>query len=247
MNKELASLSEFIRQLAPVLSPGATIPRFGTQDHDLSVVATALFRKSYTHATGMAAVAASEAPEAGVPILRSMLEAYGELQHLLRSSDPREQAQVAFIYSLRELRDYCARTGETEEAQRLSSELAQRDTIAPRAFAEAMKRRNYWTAVSRAELIEAALDALMKRGGGESGGAGKEFYKLLSGDQHHVMVAPLVIQLNLRASNPGTIKTQDLPENPASFLPFMASAVLLGMRDLYLDHFPEVRELLAAG
>lgn len=244
MNEELQTLRNALVALDAILAPGVQIPRYNTEDHDLAVIATGIFRKAFIQANVVATAATTDHPEGAVPNLRSMLEGFGELHFLLTSSDRRRQAQIAFVYALRELRDFCKELGELEDLAKVDSELAQRKDSIPEAYAEAMNRRNYWTPIGRAKLVETAIATLIEKGGKKSEGTGKCLYKLLSWDEHHVMAALLAIQVNPNLPDLGTIKKQDAPENPETFLPFMASGVLAAMLGLYLEAFPELRTKL---
>lgn len=241
MNRELQTLGNALAWIEPLVAPGTPVPRLNTDDHDLAVVATALLRKGYVQALAISAIAQTDTPEGGIPNLRSMLEALGELHFLIESTDPHEQARIAFIYSLRELRDFYKTQDDPEELARVEAELAQKSKDVPFAFAEAMKRNSYWIPKGRAQIVDEAIGAVIKQGGQEPEQTGRDLYKLLSWDGHHVMAAMLSIQLNPKLPRHGCVKQQDAPEDPHIFLPFMATGTLAAMLGLYFGAFPETK------
>ena len=107
MSDALNTLRQALAGLRPHLGVGSAVPAMKTEKQDLAVLSTALFRKAYVQAAAVAAIAASDSPESALPNLRCMLEAWGELHHLMSSPDPVRAAQIAHLYALRELQGAC--------------------------------------------------------------------------------------------------------------------------------------------
>ena len=67
---------------------------------------------------------------------------------------------------------------------------------------------------------------------------GRQLYKLLSWDEHHVMAILLTIELNPAADNCGRVKAYEAFEAPEEFLPFLAAGVMEAMLATYRLEFP---------
>jgi hypothetical protein len=200
-------------------------------------VATALLRKAWTHAVAIDVLAHTSVPEASIPNLRSLLEAFGELHFLLSSPVPLDSARLAYLFALREIHNFQQKWGDDpSELKRLSTELqAKRDAL-PHVAELLDACRHYWTSQSRTDLIEAALSEATRRHGTASyTDLGRQVYKLLSWDDHHVMATLLTIDLAPESPTSGRIKSQDAPFEAAEFIPFLAANLLDDMRQQYED------------
>jgi hypothetical protein len=211
----------------------AFVPAENNQDP--IALASALLRKASLQASAVLALSRTEFPESAIPNLRSLLEAMGELSYLSKAADPPQEAAVAFLYALGELRDYQSKWGaDPARLKALEDELAAKSAGHPLAAAQAAKRGSYWTPKTRTDLIDEAInEGITAAGGGDAKGEGRKFYKLLSWDEHHVMGLFLVLDVNAGSPTLGQIKRQEAPHSPETFLPFMAGACLSQMILVY--------------
>jgi len=136
-NRNLAALRNGLTVVAPLVAPGTTVPRMGTSDQDLGVIATGLLRKAFIQASAVAIIAESALPESGIPNARSMLEALGELHYLAQASDRLHEAQIAFAYALYELRAFTQKWGDTDDIKTIEREVEEKERVAPQAYTEA--------------------------------------------------------------------------------------------------------------
>jgi hypothetical protein len=241
-------LDQVIAQVAPIVAPGTPVPRCREADHDVSVVATALLRRGLLQAQAVHAVVSSASADAAVPNLRSLFEAFGELNYLLNSPDSQEKAQTAFAFALRQIENYQERWRDDDaDLSKTRAELTDHATRSPAAFQQASQRRNFWTPNSRAELIDAALATLPRSGTGPlPPEVGKQLYKLLSWDDHHVMSVLLSIDLLHDSPSFGRIRAGHVMEQSEEFIPLLAFIALEGMRQWYVARFPEAQPSEAA-
>jgi len=225
-SKELLELT--LNETASTVSVGTVVPRQGQETYDLAVVATALLRKAYLQATAVSYLASSPNPETAIPNLRSLLEAFGELNYLLDGPDRLDRAHTAFLFALREIRDFLKKWGEdADELTKVEQQLEEKGHLVPGAHRAALDARNFWTTSGRAELINKALDAALRGAGVAPDAAlGRQLYKLLSWDEHHVMATFLAIELNPESKDYGRVKAYEGFEAPEEFLPFLAAGVL---------------------
>ncbi len=238
MNDEQLALASVLETARARVALGKKVPHFGEEDHDVAVVATALLRKALIQATAALTIVQTEVAEAAIPNVRSLFEAFGELHCLLQAPDELSKARTAFLYALRQLRDYSFKWNDDPNGlARVNAQLEEIGRAVPDAYAEALARQNYWTKIGRAQLIENALVAATAAAG-LGADLGNRLYKLLSWDEHHVMATLLVIGLDPSAPDFGTVKKQEAPDDPHEFLPFLAAAGLAGMLKLYDERFP---------
>jgi hypothetical protein len=233
-------LRDPIEAVEPLVQIGCTIPAFNSEKHDLSVLATALLRKAWVQANAIGVITASGHPEAGLPNFRTMLEAWGELQHLFADLNPVRRARVAHLYALREFQLLAKKFEEPDDVAALQMELDRARKNVPDVFTEAMQLKpgGCWPAVGRGVLIEGAIDFLAFDGAGELQGKGTGIYKLLSLEEHHVLAGLTGIQLNPGLPAYGTIKAPDGPHEPEIFIPLFAAGVLAAMLVAYEKVFP---------
>jgi hypothetical protein len=223
-----------------MVRPGTQIPRTGSKDHNVSVIATALLRRGLLQANAVRFLVANEAPEVGIPNIRSLYEAFGELHYLLER-DSEVRAQTALIFAVQEIKRYLQRwpEGNTNDLRHLERELDQHARSAPDGFARASGRTNYWTDGTRAGLIDAALSSLSRSSEVPAPqDLGRQLYKVLSWDDHHVMAALVTIDLAQDSQTLGTIKAEH-PGGDRYLLEFLTFMALEGMRRWYVGAFPE--------
>lgn len=239
-NPEQDLLLQVLAQNEPLLQPGAKSPRLGAEEAEFALLSTALLRRALTQAQAIAALSSSPVPEAAVCNLRSMLEAFGDYHFLMTCDDPILHARIARIYSLREALRFAVESEDSEQGARLEDRLSGLSAQFPEAAQHASRRQNSWTTKGRRALVAAAIDSLPISCGLPPVSVGKELYRISSWDAHHVMAVALVINDDVQSPQFGTVKKQDAPEKPESFIPFIASIVLIGMFKQYLERFPEV-------
>ena len=244
----LSLLTQASNRVARMVAPGTLVPRCRQADHDVSVVATALLRRALLQAQAVHAVVSSASADAAIPNLRSLFEALGELNYLLNSPDSHEKANTAFAFALRQIEDYQDRWRDDEESlAKTRSELEDHAATSPASFREASQRRNFWTPTSRADLIDAALAALPRSGTQPlPPELGKQLYKLLSWDDHHVMSVLLSVDLVRDSPSFGRIRAGHVMEQSEEFIPLLAFLALEGMRQWYVARFPEAQSSEAA-
>ena len=219
---------------------GHSVRGYGTSIEDEAVVATALLRRAAQQGEAILLLSQTPAAATAVPNLRSLLESFGELHYLLDGETRAEKAALARLYALRELRDYLTKwPTSAEDLRRATAEFEQKSEDDPAAAAAALAARQYWTPKKRAALVEDAMAAaLQAAGSGVTADQGTQLYKLLSWDEHHVMATILAIDLDPDSPTRGQVTEQEVPENPDSFLPFLAAAVLAAMHDEFEAAFP---------
>ncbi len=232
-------LEATLRETTPLITIGASVPRQGEETYHLAVVATALLCKAHLQARAVLSLASSPNPETAIPNLRSLLEAFGELHYLLGSTDKLVRAQTAILFALKQLREFLKKCGDVEELAKVERELEEKSRLAPRAVKSALDAGQYWTVSGRAELVNQALDTALRSSRFEpEKEMGRQLYKLLSWDEHHVMAILLTIELNPAADNCGKVKAFEAFEAPEEFLPFLAAGVMEAMLATYRLEFP---------
>jgi hypothetical protein len=233
-------LRDAIEAVEPLVRIGRTIPAFNTEKHDLSVLATALLRKAWVQANAIGVIAASGHPEAALPNLRCMLEAWGVLHHLFADPDPVRCARVAHLYALREFQSLGKQFEESGDVAARQKELDHARENAPDVYAKAMQLKSgrFWPIVGRGALIEEAIASLDVDDSADLQGVGKGLYKLLSLEEHHVLAGLTGIQLDRELPAYGTVKVSDGPDEPQNFSAFFAAVVLEAMLFAYEKDFP---------
>lgn len=239
----LPNLDSQLRYAEPLVAVGRVLPSRDPNQAVLAVIATALLSKGVLQAAAVRNLAMGREPEAAVPNVRSLLEAFGELHYLFDGDDPEQRARTAFRFALGELQAYLKKNGgDPCGLSRLEAEIADRDHSDPTAKEATTRSRNIWTPLGSAELINIALDKMLSpHTSGETSNVGRQLYKLLSWDEHHVMAAFQRIELHPDSAMRGTVKAFDAIEEPEIFLPIVAAFALGAMVRKYLECFPELR------
>jgi hypothetical protein len=231
---------------------GAITPRAGKEDHDVALVATALLRRTFVQATAVATLVDAGQSEATTPNVRSLYEAFGDLNYLL-SQDSLARARVALIFGRREVRDYL-RSQRKREAQRANRhgntaaqppaaeptdtdiELEQWRTRAPKEYELAMAKGLWWTAGTKGELLQ---DALASVAPSMDFSVGSPLYKMLSLEDHHVLSSLVSVDTIPGSSTFGHVTKWNPSDDADEFVYQMAAVALIGALRRYRKAFPE--------
>jgi hypothetical protein len=164
----------------------------------------------------------------------------GELSYLL-DRDSQSRARIASTFAQRELFEHLTESGnDPDGALNVRTELDRRQTEMPVEYAIAMEpKRRYWTDLSRRGLVEHGI-AAVSRTMGQSlrDGLGKEIYRLLSWDDHHIMATITAIDTYAHSPTVGQIKRPGIVDEPADFIREQAALALGGALGLYRQRFP---------
>jgi hypothetical protein len=231
---------------------GTIAPRAGKEDHDTSLVATALLRRTFVQANAVAALVDAGQAEATTPNVRSLYEAFGELTYLL-SRDSLSRARVALIFARREVRDYL-RSQRKSEAQRAAkhrgkAEAAQEPPLldtdielerwrerAPKEYEIAMAKRLWWADGTRGDLVQ---DALASMAPSMEFRVGSPLYKMLSLEDHHVVSSLVSVETTPESPAFGRVTKWNPVDDPDEFVYQMAALAIVGALKLYRQAFPE--------
>ena len=234
-----AFLSAILDRVDPCVRPGRMLSGQGTREFNVTAVATALLVQGALQARAARTILRSSNPESAIPNIRSLYECFGELQYLLTADDPRHEAVTAFAFAMKEL-EASAIGIDVEVAQHVAADRKKLAEAMPLAAAAADARRNYWTEVGRKELVERAVSSWAANGlYSARAGFGKDIYKIMSWDSHHVMASLARVDLIGESPTYGMLRKEHPWKNFAEIGAFLAGMALDSMVKIYRLRMPE--------